>query len=292
MHKRRVWLEVALNGGWTKRRQPLLPVTREELIEEAVACVQAGASIVHLHAYDEVAGRQNDDAATYAHVIRGIRERCDAIVYPTVGQNPEAPDSPQRYAPIEALCEQGLLEWSVVDPGSVNFSLAEDIRSGRASGYVYTNSEAHVRRGLELARRYAYHPSYAIYEPGFIRLGAALWRQMVGVPLPVYRFMLTDVFAFGLPADLYGLRTYIDLMEREHPGAPWMTAGRCTDILHLVRPTVEAGGHIRVGLEDAPLGTARRNVDWVREAVELIQRAGAEPATAAQVRAGLKAQQV
>ena len=110
--------------------------------------------------------------------------------------------------------------------------------------------------------------------------------------MPIYRFMLTDVFAFGLPADMYGLRTYIDLMEREHPGAPWMTAGRCTDILHLVQPTVEAGGHIRVGLEDAPLGTTKRNIDWVREAVEQIQRAGAEPATAAQVRAGFKERQV
>ena len=289
---KRVWLEVALNGGWTQRRQPLLPVTRDKLIEEAVACVEAGASVVHLHAYDEVAGRQNDDAQTYAHVIRAIKARCDAIVYPTVGQNPNAPDSAERYAPIEALCEEGLLEWSVVDPGSVNFSLTQDIQQGRAPGYVYTNSESHIRRGLELAKRHAHHPSYAIYEPGFIRLGAALWRQMAGVPLPIYRFMLTDVFAFGLPADERALNTYIDLMQREHPGAPWMTAGRCTDISHLVRPTVEAGGHIRVGLEDAPLGTTRRNIDWVRETVELIQRAGGEPATAAQVRADLEARRI
>ena len=45
-----VWLEVALNGPWGPR-QPLTPVTRERLVEEAVACADAGAAVVHLHAY-------------------------------------------------------------------------------------------------------------------------------------------------------------------------------------------------------------------------------------------------
>lgn len=284
---KKVWIEVALNGGWTRGKQPLLPVTRTDLVNEAVACVRAGASVVHLHAYDEVSGRQNDDPAVYEAVIREVKAQCDAIVYPTVGQNPQDPDAPARYAPIEALCRQGLLEWSVVDPGSVNFSLMDDVKQDRV-GYVYSNSETHIRRGMELARRYQHHPSYAIYEPGFIRLGAALYRQFPGIPMPVYRFMLTDVFAFGLPAEPFALDTYIRLMEREHPDAPWMTAGRCTDISPLVRPTVEAGGHLRVGLEDAPLGTTLRNVDWVRKTVELVQQAGGEPASAEEIRSAFK----
>lgn len=284
---KKVWLEVALNGGWTQGKQPLLPITRADLVDEAVACVRAGASVVHLHAYDKVTGRQNDDPDVYEAVIREVKAQCDAIVYPTVGQYPKDPDAAVRYAPIEALCNKGLLEWSVVDPGSVNFSLLEDVKNDRV-GYVYNNSETHIRRGMELARHHQYHPSYAIYEPGFIRLGAALYRQFPGVPMPVYRFMLTDVFAFGLPADLSSLQTYIRLMQREHPQAPWMTAGRCTDISALVRPTVEAGGHLRVGLEDAPLGTKLRNVDWVRKTIELIQQAGGEPASAQDIRDEMK----
>ena len=30
-----VWLEVAVNGGWTRKRQPLIPVTADEIIAEA-----------------------------------------------------------------------------------------------------------------------------------------------------------------------------------------------------------------------------------------------------------------
>ena len=47
------WLEVALNGPWTRKRQPGIPVSVAEIVEQGIACVNAGASIVHVHAYDE-----------------------------------------------------------------------------------------------------------------------------------------------------------------------------------------------------------------------------------------------
>jgi 3-keto-5-aminohexanoate cleavage enzyme len=36
---------------------------------------------------------------------------------------------------------------------------------------------------------------------------------------------------------------------------------------------------VRVGLEDAPFGTAKTNRALVEEAVDLVRKAGAEPAT-------------
>ena len=282
-----VWLEVALNGAWTRKGQPLMPITADEVIAEGVACVRAGASIVHMHAYDPGTGRQNDSAEVYARIIEGIRAQCDAIVYPTVGQYPKDPESEERYAPIRALGERGLLEWSVVDPGSVNFSRFEDIQAGRP-GYVYMNSEKHVRNGMVLAEKFGYHPSYAVYEPGFVRLGAALARHMPNVPQAVYRFMLTDVFAFGLPATDSALQAYLTLLEAEAPGAPWMIAGRCTDILPMVETTLAAGGHVRVGLEDAPLGSTMTNLHWVEKAAQRIRMAGGRLASAQDVRDSLK----
>lgn len=282
-----VWIEVALNGTWTRKLQPLMPITVDEVVAEGVACARAGAAIIHLHAYDPDTGRQNDSADVYARVIEGIRAQCDAIVYPTVGQYPKDPESAERYAPIAALGKRGLLEWTVVDPGSVNFSRFDDIAAGRA-GYVYLNSEKHVRNGMVLAEEFAAHPTYAVYEPGFIRLGAALAKHMPKVPRAVYRFMLTDVFAFGLPATDYALQTYLRLLESEAPGAPWMVAGRCTDILPLVDLTVAAGGHVRVGLEDAPLHSTMTNLQWVEKAAERIRKAGGSVAGARDVRDSLK----
>jgi len=280
---RLTWLEVAVNGGWTRRRQPLIPVTPDEIIAEAVACAKAGAAIVHLHPYDPVSGRQNDDAQTYAHIIEGVRSQCDAIVYPTIAQMPNAPESAERYKPMVNLGERGLLEWAPVDPGTTNFSRFSDIEAGKA-GYTYVNSERHIRRGLELAAKYGCHANYAIYEPGFLRLGAALARHTPGLPAVLYRFMFTGDHAYGFPVRQYALDAYLALMTEEAPGAHWMVAGRGSDITPLIGAAVQGGGHVRVGLEDAPLDSPLGNLQLVENAVESIIRAGGRPAEPGEVR--------
>ena len=40
-------LEVAINGGTLKERNPLVPETPAELAEEAIKCFDAGVTIVH-----------------------------------------------------------------------------------------------------------------------------------------------------------------------------------------------------------------------------------------------------
>src|SRR5262245_59848612 len=116
----KTWLEVALNGSWTRAMQPRIPISVDEIVADGVACVKAGAAIVHLHAYDVETGRQRDDPDLYAHIIDGIHAQVDAIVYPTViGGSENGSELTRmgraRYAAVEALGARGLLEWSVVD---------------------------------------------------------------------------------------------------------------------------------------------------------------------------------
>jgi uncharacterized protein (DUF849 family) len=273
---RKTWLEVALNGPWGKARQPRIPVRVEDIVAEGIACAREGAAIVHVHAYDEASGRQQDSAELYARIIEGIRQAVDCIVYPTIpfvrGEMPAA----QRFAAIESLGRRGLLEWAVVDPGSVNLD-----------GMVYLNPDEHVRHGLALAARFGFHPGYAIYEAGFLRLGASLAREMSGVPQPVYRFMFSDGFRFGFPPEGYALDAYLQLLAEEAPGAPWMVAGLAVNVLPLVEVAVARSGHVRVGLEDAPFGSERSNLDWIVAGRKAIERAGGQLASAAEVRAAL-----
>ena len=49
---RRVWIEAALNGPWSRALQPGIPDTVDAIIAEGIACARAGAAIVHTHAYD------------------------------------------------------------------------------------------------------------------------------------------------------------------------------------------------------------------------------------------------
>ena len=293
MPARKTWLEVSLNGPWTRRVQPGIPIAVEDIVAQAIACVHAGAAIVHVHAYDEATGRQNDDPDLYAAIIAGVRAEVDAIVYPTIplaasGDAPAKPAPRERYAAIAALAERGLLEWAVVDPGTVNLARFDAI-AGDREGFVYLNPESDIRAGLALAARHRFHPAYACYEAGFVRLGAALARRYPAAPKAIYRLMFSDAFAFGFPPEAFALDAYRKLLEREAPRAPWMIGGLGGDLLPLVPAAVEAGGHVRVGLEDAPFGSPLGNLDWVARAGDAIAAAGGALASAAEVRAALAA---
>jgi 3-keto-5-aminohexanoate cleavage enzyme len=288
----KTWLEVSLNGAWTRVRQPRIPLSVDEIVSEGIACAKAGAAIVHFHAYDPASGRQVDDAETCRRIIGGIRSACDAIVYPTIpgidmaGLAHDA-SGVQRYAVVEELARGGLLEWAVVDPGSTNIACYDDLREDEV-GFVYLNPEDHVRHALGLARRYRFHPACAIYEPGFLRLGATLhWR--CSSPAPIYRFMFSSGYTFGFPPDDYGLTAYLNLLDQVAPGAQWMVGGLSVDILSLIPRVVAEGGHVRAGLEDAPLGSTRSNQEWVEAAVHAIDHAGGTLATPEDVRALLTA---
>lgn len=284
-------IEAALNGPWSRARQPGIPDTVALIVAEGVACAHAGASIIHVHAYED-GGEQTFDWQVYARIIEGIRARVDVPVYPSIPTPGLAPDAAfagaaERFAHIEALAQRGLLEFAVVDPGSVNLTRLAAAPDDAPAG-TYLNPEAHVRHGLALARRYRFHPAFAIYEPGFTRAGAAL-AQACGAPAPLWRFMFSETFAFGFPPRPYGLAAHIALLAEAAPGAPWMIAGLGVDIRPLIPLAVAQGGHIRVGLEDAVFGTPLGNVALVEAASAMVRAGGGEVADVEEMRAVMSA---
>jgi uncharacterized protein (DUF849 family) len=285
---KKTWLEVALNGPGASA--PRFPLKAEDIVAQGIECAKAGSAIIHVHAYDDSTGQRKDDADTYHRIIAGIREKADVIVYPAVSRcaihdAQTLLPMPQRFAHVEELARRNLLEWAGFDPGSVDFAHYDDLVADR-TGFVSANPEEHVRYGLKLAMRHQFHPAYGIYEPGFVRLGATLhWRE--SSPAPVYRFMFSRGYTFGFPPEDYGLTAYLNLLDQVAPGAQWMIGGLDVDVLPLIARTVMEGGHVRVGLEDAPLDSDKTNVQWVEAAVQVIENSGGSMATAEDVRRSL-----
>ncbi|MSR14570.1 MAG: 3-keto-5-aminohexanoate cleavage protein [Gammaproteobacteria bacterium] len=276
-------IECALNGPWTRAAQPLIPISVAECIADGVACAKAGASIIHVHPYDEATGKQRDEWEIYARIIEGIRNQVDVPVYPTIPfshTSERTLSAQQRFAATAALAQRGLLELAAVDPGSVNFTFANG-----GAGFVYSNPEADIEYGLNLAASYGFIPCYAIYEPGFLRAGASLHARHVNAPNPLYRFMFSSEFLFGFPPVEYGLEALLRLRDECAPNASWMSSGLGVDITPLIAMTVASGGHLRVGLEDAPLGSTRRNLEWVELAVRAVETHGGKVATVPEMRA-------
>lgn len=286
------WLEVAVNGPWSRTRQPKMPVTADEIVNSALACAAEGAAIIHFHAYDPVSGRQRDDYEIYAPIIERIRSRADVICYGTLPfagsiDSPQPLNAAQRFGAVDQLVRAGLIEWSVVDPGSTHLTHHDDIVAGK-EGFVYANPESHIRHGLALAQHHGITPSYAIYEPGFMRLGAALHRCFSGAPTPIYRLMFSQTMAFGFPPTPWALQAYLQLLDQTHAGAPWMIAGLGVELGELMEEAVTRGGHVRVGLEDSPMGCGSDNLQLLRQARHRIESAGGRLADARQVRAATR----
>jgi uncharacterized protein (DUF849 family) len=290
---KKTWIEVAINGAATRRVQPRIPVLPKEIIDEGVACIKAGAAVIHAHTLDPGIGKQNGDVDNCSAFMNGIREQVDAIVYPTVIGSPNPSNPAWLFEPTVELAKRGILEWGFLDPGSVNFCFIDSDGAGlnqlMGGGGVYSNPNHALEIAAGFAAEYKYHPAYACYEPGFVRQGALLHRHHPSMPVPVYRIMFSTGMTFSFPPEPYAVEAYAKLSATVAPGAPWMVAGLAVDVLPLIPTAVALGGGVRVGLEDAPAGTQRSNVELVEAAVRSIQKAGSEPATTAEVRAELAA---
>jgi uncharacterized protein (DUF849 family) len=105
-------LQVALNGGLAKDDHPAVPLSPEELAEDAAACVQAGARAFHLHPRD-AQGRERVDAEVVDEVVIKVREACGVPVGVTTGAWIE-PDLPRRLELVRA--------WRAPDYATVNLS--------------------------------------------------------------------------------------------------------------------------------------------------------------------------
>ncbi len=293
MGAKQTWIEVALNGPWGPDLQPGAPVTVDAIIRQGIEAANAGAAIIHFHAYDEATGRQKDDWQLYARIIEGIRSRVDVITYPTIplagsGLGSYEPSAAaDRYRHVDELGRRGLIEWAVCDPGTVNFTRYDRLAEGDI-GFVYLNPGEHIQEGLRIAAAHGIRPSFAIYEPGFTRLGAALAAAVGGIPTPIYRLMFSDEFAWGFPPRAYALDAHLALLAEVAAGAPWMVAGLGVDIAPLIEATLEQGGHLRTGLEDAPLGTVQTNSQLVERVLRRLRASGHEPASVGEVRRALQ----
>ena len=64
---------------------PYLPITPEQIAENAIGAAEAGAAILHLHARDPQTGRPTPDPDVYAKFLPEIFDRTDAVINITTG---------------------------------------------------------------------------------------------------------------------------------------------------------------------------------------------------------------
>ncbi len=273
-----VIIEAAINGATSKKRNPSVPIDEDELVADAIACLDAGAAIIHNHI--AASGLSGHDAATaYLGVWRRVlAERPDALWYPTINFGPPA----GWYDHIVPLAKSGLLRMTLCDPGSVNLG---GVRDGLPIGsYVYANSFDSIAHQMALGRDLGLGPSVAIYEPGFLR--AVLAYHRAGL-LPAGAFIKLYLAGdrtlggspFGLPPTVAALEAYLELLDGT--GLTWAVSAVGADAPNTPagQAALARGGHLHIGLEFYGGDRTPTNVELVQEAVAACAVAGRPVAT-------------
>lgn len=276
-----VVIEAAINGLTSPTVNPHVPVTPEQVAADALACFDAGASIVHHHA-DAFGVPATTAAERYLEAWRPVwAQRPDALVYPTV----HVEDGQISYEHLGPLAAAGV-RIGLADPGSVNLGPVDD--DGVPIGsFVYTNPFDTVARALELCEQGGLGPSIAIYEPGFLRAALAWWRAgrlPRGAMVKLYFSTERGYFGapFGLPPTMTALDAYLELLEG--CDLPWAVSVVGGDVVasDVARAALDCGGHLHLGLEFFAGDRTPTNAQLVTEAVELCADVGRPVATCAQ----------
>lgn len=221
-------ITAALTGAEvTKEQNPNLPVTPQEIAEEAYKCYKAGASIIHLHVRDEE-GNPTQSVDVFQEVIKLIKEKCDVIVQISTGGAVGTPIE-KRSAPLSLKPEMATLT-----TGTVNFG-----------SDIFQNSFAEIKALANAMKEYNVKPEIEVFEGGMIDNALTLGKLgLVEAP------MHFD-FVLGVPGALSaGLDELSFLVKKIPVGSSWTVAGIGRHELPMANFAILMGGHVRVGFED------------------------------------------
>ena len=230
-------ITAALTGGMHgKQANPALPEQPGEIVDAAVECWNAGASIVHLHARDAV-GRGVAEPDIFREINEGIRSRCPLLIQDTTGDAgiPVA----QRILSLDtgpdmASLNMGTVVFFVPGPEGV-----EEVDFVNRRSEIEAFAVAMLERGIK--------PEMEVYSPAmFGEVENLIEKKMVRQPYYV-NFVMGVGGMGGYPGTPRNLNTMIDHLPE---GAKFNVSGIGKAQLPMSAMAILTGGHARVGLED------------------------------------------
>jgi 3-keto-5-aminohexanoate cleavage enzyme len=268
-------IEASLNGSASKALNPAVPYSDEEIVADAIACMEAGAALIHNHTEEPIIGGSGKlDSERYARPWRALlRQRPDAILTPTMPVGQEGVPVETRYQHVVAMAREGLLAQGLCDPGSFNVTLLDEEGLFAPSDYLYRNDAADSRYYVDTCRELNIGLSISIFEPGFLKFILAYLREDKLPPGSMIKlYFAADHLPFGLPPTAASLDAYLGMLQGFD--VPWLVSSFGDDCVGcgLAEEAIKRGGHVQVGLEPYSGDRTPTNVELVQEVVDIAQR--------------------
>jgi 3-keto-5-aminohexanoate cleavage enzyme len=223
-----VILTAAIVGAELTRAQtPHLPITPQEVADEAARCREAGAAVIHLHVRT-ADGSNTQSSERFAEVIDAIRTKCDCVIQPSTG-GAVGMSIDERSGPL--TCKP---EMATLNCGTINFG--DD---------VFVNSRADIRKLATKIRAAGAIPELECYEVGHVEEALGLAAEgVIGKPLH-FQFVL------GVKGAIPAREDVVQYLRSLVPSeATWGAAATGRFQQPMTELAMRLGGHARVGLED------------------------------------------
>ncbi|UKJ77088.1 3-keto-5-aminohexanoate cleavage protein [Azospirillum brasilense] len=296
---RKVIITCAVTGSiHTPSMSPHLPVTPDQIAAEAIAAVEAGAAIVHLHARDPETGRPTQDPELFQRFLPRIKQATKAVVNITTGGS-AAMTVEDRLRPAA----QFQPEVASLNMGSMNFGLFpmlnrfsefqhdwERTYLENSRDLVFKNTFKDIEHILKTCSGNGTRFEFECYDISHLyTLAHFLDRKLVTPPLFVQSVfgILGGIGAH--PEDVMHMKRTADRLFGDQ--YVWSVLGAGRNQMPIATQSLALGGNVRVGLEDnlwaGPGRLATSNAEQVAMVRKLIEGLAFEVATPDEARAML-----
>jgi uncharacterized protein (DUF849 family) len=243
----------------TPTMSPYLPITPDEIAADALAAVEAGASILHLHARNPETGQPTQDPAIFSQFLPRIKQQSNAVINITTGGGLGMPLD-QRVA----AAHYAKPEVCSLNMGSMNFAAFElatkysDWKFDWEKPYlestyagIYPNTFEMIDHILtNVGDAYGTKFEFECYEVGHLyNLAYFVRKGRIKPP-----FLIQCIFGIhgGIGADpenLMHMRHIADKLFGDDYLLSVLAVGK--DQMKFLTMSAAMGGNVRVGLEDS-----------------------------------------
>jgi uncharacterized protein (DUF849 family) len=283
-------ITAAITGSiHTPSMSQYLPLTPQQIADQAVEAYEAGAAVAHIHARDPETGMPSPNTDLIRETIENIKSRCDMIICITTGGG-LGMTVEQRVMPVTLFKP----ELASFNGGSINFALFHALERYKdfkfdwepqylamTEDFIFPNTFKSMREFAETFNKNETKPEFEAYDSGMIN-NIAFMIERGYVKKPVYIQFVMGVLG-GITPSPENLMFLIDYAKRLIGDFEFSVcvAGRaqfpiCTQSLLM-------GGNVRVGLEDNLYldrgKMAESNADQVAKIARIAKELGIDPAT-------------
>ena len=279
----KIIIEARVNELAPRDENPNVPFLPQEITKDALACYEAGASILHYHGRT-ADGAPDHDPEFYKETNAGIREACPILINPTLGYVAHGGDARERFDAIEETMKDPKTapHFAPTDTGTVNVDWWNpENNSYDTTHLVYENSTETLMYFADRIRHHNLKHYCVSWNISFTRQMEALMKMgVIEGPVFVLLCMTDGISLSGHPGTPEGLDAHTTFLPKDK-SVYWSAMNYKGNLFLLTEKVIKEGGHISIGLGDYPyteLGQPT-NADLIAKVAEQARELGRDVAT-------------